>query len=159
MFKKLRCKPFGWFLENVFPEKFIPTKNVKQYGQLKSHDDMCCDNLQLQTDAVGPLGMYPCHAYTYPSQLFSLSMNDELRQEEHCAEVTRTNTLRLVKCHEHKGNQEFVYENGLIRNPKTNMCLSSEDIRGNKAVFLASCDKESKFLKWDFVRKFNNLQL
>lgn len=31
--KKLRCKSFDWYLKNVFPEKFIPTKNVKAYGR------------------------------------------------------------------------------------------------------------------------------
>lgn len=31
--QKLRCKSFDWYLENIYPEKFVPTKNVKAYGR------------------------------------------------------------------------------------------------------------------------------
>lgn len=31
--EKLKCKSFNWYLNNVYPEKFIPTKNVQHYGR------------------------------------------------------------------------------------------------------------------------------
>lgn len=31
--EKLKCNDFNWYLKNVYPEKFIPTKNVKFYGR------------------------------------------------------------------------------------------------------------------------------
>ena len=43
------CKPFSWFLENIYPEKFIldDPDHVFAYGRLKNpHTETCLDNLQ-----------------------------------------------------------------------------------------------------------------
>jgi polypeptide N-acetylgalactosaminyltransferase len=31
---RLKCKSFRWFLENVYPEKFIPDENVYAWGMV-----------------------------------------------------------------------------------------------------------------------------
>ena len=44
-----QCKPFSWFLENIYPEKFIldDPEQVFAYGRLKNpHSETCLDNLQ-----------------------------------------------------------------------------------------------------------------
>ena len=46
----LQCKPFSWFLKNVYPEKFIldDPKHVFAYGRLKNPtSNTCLDNLQV----------------------------------------------------------------------------------------------------------------
>lgn len=78
--QKLRCKSFKWYLDNVYPEKFIPDENVFGYGQVKTDFEMCLDDLQLPEDKVGPLGLYQCHQFFAVSQYFSLSRNGELRK-------------------------------------------------------------------------------
>ncbi|VEN35240.1 unnamed protein product [Callosobruchus maculatus] len=85
--QKLRCKDFKWYLDNVYPEKFVPDENVQAYGQARTPFEMCLDDLQLPDDKAGPLGLYQCHPRLEISQFFSVSSRGELRKENVCAEV------------------------------------------------------------------------
>lgn len=68
--KALKCKSFKWYLDNVYPEIFIPDENVVAYGRLKLvNKNLCIDNLQRDEEKPYNLGMYSCHAKIFPSQV------------------------------------------------------------------------------------------
>lgn len=68
--KKLDCKSFKWYLENVYPEKFIPDENVIAYGRVKlKNSNLCLDNLQREESKPYNLGVYGCHSKLFPSQV------------------------------------------------------------------------------------------
>lgn len=149
--QKLRCKPFKWYLDNVYPEKFIPDENVFAWGQARTEFDMCLDDLQLGDDKVGPLGLYQCHPFLAMSQYFSISDKGELRKENTCAEVFNGYDVQLTMCHGHQREQYWVlYKNGTIYNPAVKKCLSSEGVDNGKGVKVEDC-KNSVFQRWTFT--------
>uniref|UniRef100_A0A915IWS3 Polypeptide N-acetylgalactosaminyltransferase n=1 Tax=Romanomermis culicivorax TaxID=13658 RepID=A0A915IWS3_ROMCU len=63
--KRLKCKSFKWYLDNVYPEKFIPDENVLAYGMVKNEQlfndrEMCLDTLQQGFYDMKGLGLYYC---------------------------------------------------------------------------------------------------
>lgn len=149
--QKLRCKSFKWYLDNVYPEKFIPDENVQAHGQVRNKFDMCLDDLQLADDKVGPLGLYQCHPYVAVSQYFSMSAKGELRKEAFCAEAFSNGNIQLTECHSKRREQYWKYfKNGTIYNPSHGKCLSSENVPDGGGLVIDSC-KKTVHQKWMFT--------
>lgn len=64
---KLKCKSFEWYMRNIYPEKFIPTRNVINYGRVSALDDdrYCFDDLQQNIDEAYNLGVYSCYKVSH----------------------------------------------------------------------------------------------
>ncbi|KAK5972274.1 hypothetical protein GCK32_003863, partial [Trichostrongylus colubriformis] len=104
--KRLGCKSFKWYLDNVIPGKFIPDEDVIAYGALFTvvgNFRMCVDTLQRDEQYSQLLGVYPCQGKGSPPQLMSLSKAGHLRRETNCAEVmvmenSKDGRVRMVPC-------------------------------------------------------------
>jgi polypeptide N-acetylgalactosaminyltransferase len=50
-------------MKNVYPEKFIPTRNVQLYGRVAAlgNERFCFDDLQQNIDEAFNLGVYSCY--------------------------------------------------------------------------------------------------
>lgn len=74
--KDKHCKSFKWFLDNVYPQKFIldSPHHVFAYGRLKNEpSNLCIDTLQHDDKDTYNVGIYACHDYVTSSQFFSFS--------------------------------------------------------------------------------------
>lgn len=59
--ERLKCKSFKWFLDNVYPEKFIPDENVHAWGMVRNpSSNLCLDTLQKDEKSVFDVGLYHC---------------------------------------------------------------------------------------------------
>jgi polypeptide N-acetylgalactosaminyltransferase len=70
--KKLNCKSFKWFLDNVYPEKFIPDEKVHAYGAVKniqSGVQICLDTLGKSESDPIDMGVYYCQGGVSNSQV------------------------------------------------------------------------------------------
>uniref|UniRef100_A0A1L8E225 Polypeptide N-acetylgalactosaminyltransferase n=1 Tax=Nyssomyia neivai TaxID=330878 RepID=A0A1L8E225_9DIPT len=156
---KMRCKSFDWYLKNVFPEKFIPTKGVQAYGRIKSlTSNTCLDDLQQDRESPFNLGIYGCHGpLTSHSQFFSLTRDGVLRVEEACASVQESKSTRMFvvmsSCNKYNSvnNRWELTAAKQLRYVKLNLCLDMRDLKEMDYIYVAACDPDSDSQLWDIT--------
>ncbi|XP_076349040.1 polypeptide N-acetylgalactosaminyltransferase 1-like [Tachypleus tridentatus] len=153
---KLQCKDFGWYLENVYPQKFIVDQNVFAFGMVRNPiSNLCLDSGIQREDRDEVLGLYYCKSQrgVTMNQVFALSSNNELRQEENCAEVSHSTShqqnIMMVKCHGRRKDQEWHHtKGGSIIHTATGKCLSIGGGKRTTYVYLTECRGTHSQIWW-----------
>ncbi|XP_070508899.1 polypeptide N-acetylgalactosaminyltransferase 1 [Chironomus tepperi] len=156
---KLKCKSFEWYMRNIYPEKFIPTRNVINYGRVSALDDdrYCFDDLQQNIDEAYNLGVYSCYKHDIaPSQLFSYTYNKVLRTERSCATIDdRRNTkyILMIPCNsdDEVGDTWTYTINKQFKHEQSGLCIDRKNLDKN-LVHAAVCDTTSVTQKWEFQK-------
>nr|CAD7450074.1 unnamed protein product [Timema bartmani] len=157
-FRKARnCKSFKWYLQNVYPSKFILDENVRAHGRV-SNSRLGLDTLHREDyKSQYILGVCLCNDEATGSQYFSLSNSGELRREHMCAEIQETREevpllpVIMYPCHEQGGNQEWTLtDSGQVRNMKLGLCLDAKGLEsGDNAVVTKCANTTTQIWVWD----------
>ncbi|XP_043279909.1 polypeptide N-acetylgalactosaminyltransferase 1-like [Venturia canescens] len=156
--KKLKCKSFKWYLDNVYPEKFIPDENIVAYGRVMlKNRNLCLDNLQRDEDKPYIIGLYSCHNKIFPSQFFSLSHYGELRREQTCAVINTIDEdsprpkVQMVDC-QYQGDEAkwTLTEEGKLVHVATGLCLDGTKIKSGGDLVASMCSDRASDQFWQF---------
>lgn len=149
--QNLKCKSFKWYLDNVYPEKFIPDENVHAWGMVRNPaSNLCLDTLGQDEKVSFHVGVFSCQNGISANQIFSLSLNDELRREEGCAQINRIGDKPIVHtCNSNNSNQKWKYfkSNGTLMHALTGACL--ESTKNGQQVTTKKCSTQDT-QKWAF---------
>ncbi|MGH0158324.1 UNVERIFIED_CONTAM: hypothetical protein FKN15_035505 [Acipenser sinensis] len=106
--QKLQCKPFSWYLENVYPDSQIP-RHYFSLGEIRNVEtNQCLDNMARKENEK--VGIFNCHGMG-GNQVFSYTANKEIRTDDLCLDVSKLNgPVMMLKCHHLKGNQLWEYD-------------------------------------------------
>uniref|UniRef100_A0A8C6PY43 Polypeptide N-acetylgalactosaminyltransferase n=1 Tax=Nothobranchius furzeri TaxID=105023 RepID=A0A8C6PY43_NOTFU len=125
----LKCKPFSWYLENIYPDSQIP-RRYYSLGEIRNVEtNQCVDNMGRKENEK--VGFFNCHGMG-GNQVFSYTADKEIRTDDLCLDASRLNgPVLMLKCHHMKGNQMFEYdaERLTLLHVNSNQCLDmpSED--------------------------------
>ncbi|XP_064143203.1 polypeptide N-acetylgalactosaminyltransferase 13 isoform X3 [Loxodonta africana] len=128
--ENLKCKPFSWYLENIYPDSQIP-RRYYSLGEIRNVEtNQCLDNMGRKENEK--VGIFNCHGMG-GNQVFSYTADKEIRTDDLCLDVSRLNgPVIMLKCHHMRGNQLWEYdaERLTLRHINSNQCLdepSEED--------------------------------
>uniref|UniRef100_A0A8C6EKQ4 Polypeptide N-acetylgalactosaminyltransferase n=1 Tax=Microcebus murinus TaxID=30608 RepID=A0A8C6EKQ4_MICMU len=102
--KKLNCKPFKWYLENVYPELRVPDHQDIAFGALQQGTN-CLDTLGHFADGV--VGVYECHN-AGGNQEWALTKEKSVKHIDLCLTVVDRSPGSLIKlqgCRENDSRQ------------------------------------------------------
>ncbi|CAF1405410.1 unnamed protein product [Adineta ricciae] len=154
--QRLNCKSFKWYLENVFPEKFILDENVHGFGELRNPaSSLCLDTLGKDEKGSLQLAIFSCQNGASANQYFSLTKTDQLRREDTCALISGRGSdgtgVILSQCDYSDQSQKWTHEkNGTIVHHPSELCLDVEGLANNDQVKLRKCQPNKRSQQWLF---------
>ncbi|XP_066583041.1 putative polypeptide N-acetylgalactosaminyltransferase 9 isoform X2 [Prorops nasuta] len=146
--QKLGCKSFKWYLDNVYPELFIPGEAVASGEIRQLASGMCIDSPGKPEDLHQPVGLYPCHRQG-GNQYWMLSKIGEIRRDESCLDYSGTDVI-LYPCHGSKGNQQWIYnpQTKQIRHGSSDKCLAITESKSR--LLMEECNTAVQRQRWSF---------
>ncbi|XP_067931373.1 polypeptide N-acetylgalactosaminyltransferase 13-like [Watersipora subatra] len=122
--KKLECKSFKWYLENIYPESHIPIY-YKSVGRIINPDtNLCIDGNGGK--AGDSMALIHCHDRG-GNQIFAYTEDRALRTDELCMDSTSNGNIKLLSCHGLRGNQAWLYEDQQIKHQPSRLCVAIAD--------------------------------
>lgn len=144
--ENLNCKTFKWYLDNIFPELFIPGDAVAS-GSIRNIDThICIDSNAKPNDLHKPVGLWPCHNQG-GNQYWLWSKNGEIRRDEECLDFNGQEVI-LYPCHGARGNQWWVYDphSQMLKHAVSNKCLTVDN--NKQKLLMEPCQDSNTRLKW-----------
>ncbi|KAF6027953.1 GALNT1 [Bugula neritina] len=117
--EKLQCKPFKWYLENIYPESNIPL-NYIALGQIKNPESRKC------LDSGGkkggePATLYQCHGLG-GNQAFALTADGNIQADDIC--IVGSGSVRLSSCRANSNEWSYSAGDQQLKNNPSNLCLA-----------------------------------
>ncbi|XP_014251277.1 polypeptide N-acetylgalactosaminyltransferase 2 [Cimex lectularius] len=146
---ELKCKPFSWYLHNVYPELSIPTTLVSVQQGI-----YCLDTLGHLMG--GTVGLYPCH-HTGGNQEWGLTDSGVLKHHDLCITLTSDTPGEVVVMRpcDNSIQQHWVKvrddkRGSLLKHATLSLCLDSRSVQ-EKGLTAEQCDSNSLSQQWAFA--------
>ncbi|XP_036447279.1 polypeptide N-acetylgalactosaminyltransferase 6-like [Colossoma macropomum] len=158
--EKLQCKNFSWYLENVYPEVFVPELAPALFGSLMNMGSHTCLDIGERKPIKRAVILYKCH-YMGGNQHFEYTAHQELRHNtamQLCLHATiEPEPVRIELCNYKGGSTVPAPQQQWTLKLLSPLCylLESEvfkkclTVEGEKAI-MKTCNPADKYQHWTF---------
>ncbi|XP_056666927.1 polypeptide N-acetylgalactosaminyltransferase 16 isoform X2 [Monodelphis domestica] len=149
--KKMNCKSFQWYLENVYPELKIPEKEMIP-GIIKQ-GTICLESQGQDTAGNNLVVMGSCKGTSNnPSMTQEWVFSDPLiRQQDKCLAITSFSTgsqVTLEACNQKDGRQKWKMKGTFIQHFVSGLCLENQ----SPQVVTGLCQADSPAQQWELMQ-------
>nr|XP_036668914.1 putative polypeptide N-acetylgalactosaminyltransferase 9 isoform X1 [Drosophila suzukii]XP_036668915.1 putative polypeptide N-acetylgalactosaminyltransferase 9 isoform X1 [Drosophila suzukii] len=144
----LKCKSFKWYLDNIYPELFIPGDSVA-HGEIRNlgyGGRTCLDAPAGKKHQKKAVGTYPCHRQG-GNQYWMLSKAGEIRRDDSCLDYAGKD-VTLFGCHGGKGNQFWTFRENTkqLHHGTSGKCLAISESKDK--LLMEECNPSLSRQQW-----------
>ena len=149
MRKRLHCKSFRWYLENVYPESQLPL-DYFALGEIRNKENnKCIDSMGRKSGEK--TGFVHCHSQG-GNQVFSYTGTQQLRTDDNLCVDAVYNTVMLVQCDNSHGKWEYKRQTLEIKHGNSKQCLGGKQNDNEPTVGTCNGSQNQKWIikdmKW-----------
>ncbi|XP_071158657.1 polypeptide N-acetylgalactosaminyltransferase 13-like isoform X8 [Mytilus edulis] len=142
MRKRLQCKSFRWYLENVYPESQLPL-DYFALGEIRNKaTNKCIDSMGRKSGEK--TGLVHCHSQG-GNQVFSYTQNKQLRTDDNMCVDVQYYSVMLVDCDTSHGQWQYIRQTLEVKHVNSKQCLGGKQNDNEPTV--GTCDG-SQSQKW-----------
>lgn len=105
--KRLKCHSFEWYLQNIYPESWIPAKYYT-LGYIKNRQTGEC--LDMSGKKAGDQIVMSHCSENSEGQVFAFTHRGEIANDELCLDTVMRGPVTILTCHHQGGNQQWYYD-------------------------------------------------
>lgn len=162
--KKLQCKTFKWYLDNIYPDAQMPDLYPPAKGEIRNKASASCLDSMGEVkgnDAKHNLGIFPCHGQGGNQQFIFSKKGEIIFDEEYCLDVSNAEDaapIDIIKCHGFGGNQKWIHDlvTGEIRHVPTQNCVDRGPGNSDRAIMNPCSGLPSQSWKFGFYNVTSN---